>query len=140
MLYSALNIMYHEYKNRITITRQYGWLPEVVCYIGKLEQVIINLLTNACQAIDGLGEIRIATKALDEYVTITIGDSGSGMCPEVRDRIFDPFYTIKPVGLGTGLGLSISADIVKKHGGEISINSQPGQGAEFTMKLPVMGL
>lgn len=98
----------------------------------------MNLLTNAVDAIEGEGEIHIATRAGgDDGVIVTVTDSGSGMPEDVRSHIFDPFYTTKDVGEGTGLGLSISYGIVEKHGGEIEVESQVGEGTTFTVRLPL---
>jgi C4-dicarboxylate-specific signal transduction histidine kinase len=105
----------------------------------QLEQVFINLLTNARDALEGSPErtIRIATESDGEEIRIAFADTGSGIAAEVEQRIFDPFFTTKEVGTGTGLGLSITYSIVKEHGGEISVSSEPGGGARFLIALPV---
>ncbi|HEX7255796.1 MAG TPA: ATP-binding protein [Gaiellaceae bacterium] len=104
----------------------------------QLEQVFINLLTNARDALEGaeVREIRIASESDEDTVRITFSDSGPGIPPELESRVFDPFFTTKEVGSGTGLGLSITYSIVKEHGGEISVSSEPGYGATFTIALP----
>ena len=105
----------------------------------QLEQVFINLLTNARDALEASPQktIRIATESDGEEIRIAFADTGSGIAPEVEQRIFDPFFTTKEVGTGTGLGLSITYSIVKEHGGEITISSEPGGGARFLIALPV---
>ena len=131
----------------IEVIRQYSSLPEVVCYAGQLNQVFMNLLANA---IDALGEaakknqfhtaeIKISTEFIDEErIRIRISDNGSGMSQEVQKRLFDPFFTTKPVGVGTGLGLSISYQIiVDKHGGKLYCSSELGKGTEFIIEIPV---
>ena len=97
----------------------------------------MNILINAIQAIKGSGTIRIRTYKTEEYAIIKIKDSGTGMSEEVRKHIFEPFFTTKEVGEGTGLGLSISYGIIEKHQGKIEVESTPGQGTEFTIKLPL---
>ena len=132
----TLELLYHEYKNRVVISKEYGEIPAIHCYAAKINQVFMNLLINACQAIEGEGEVKIKTSVDDEMVNISITDNGKGIPPEVLDKIFDPFFTTKPVGVGTGLGLSISYKIIKEHGGEILVESSPGRGAEFKIKIP----
>jgi C4-dicarboxylate-specific signal transduction histidine kinase len=107
----------------------------------QLEQVFINLLTNARDALEASPQktIRIATESDGEEIRIEFADTGSGIAPEVEQRIFDPFFTTKEVGTGTGLGLSITYSIVKEHGGEITVSSEPGGGARFLVALPVSG-
>ncbi len=114
-------------------------LPEVTLDAEKMEQVIMNLLINARQAIEGPGRIRVRTGRTtgSGSIFLAVSDSGSGIAPEVLPRIFDPFYTTKPTGMGTGLGLSVSYGIVQDHGGEIEVESTPGQGARFTVRLPL---
>ncbi|MBF0318997.1 MAG: response regulator [Nitrospirae bacterium] len=126
-----------EFKERIKITKHYGTLPKVVCNIGKLNQVFLNLLVNACQAIDNTGEVTIKTRSEGDIVRIDISDTGSGIPKDKIDKIFDTFFTTKPVGKGTGLGLSISLSIIKQHKGTIDVNSIPGEGTTFTIMLPV---
>jgi len=142
-LESTLALLQGELKNRIKIHTQYGAVPEVLCYASQLNQVFMNILSNAAQAIDGDGEIWIETDMADSAGTrmarIRIRDSGQGVSAEVAEKMFDPFFTTKGVGQGTGLGLSISYEIVKKHGGDIHVHSRPGQGAEFEILLPVEG-
>jgi two-component system NtrC family sensor kinase len=137
MLDSALNIMYNNYKGRIEISKEYDDLPKITCRIDKLEQVIINLINNACQAIEDTGDIRVTTHALGDKIEITVADSGCGMTDDVRKHVFDEFFTTKPGKSGTGLGLAISMDIVKKHDGEFLVESEVGKGSKFIMRLPV---
>jgi len=123
---------------RITLTRDYGALPLVDCFAAQLNQVWMNVLTNAAQAIGcAAGEVRIVTRVEDEAVCVEISDTGSGVSAEELKRIFDPFFTTKPVGEGTGLGLSISYGIVKKHGGNIKVESSFGKGTTFTTRIPL---
>lgn len=98
----------------------------------------MNLLVNAVQAIEVKGNIHVKTWAEEGNIFISIGDTGSGIVPEALIKIFDPFYTTKGVGKGTGLGLSISYDIIKKHGGEIKVESEVGKGTIFTMRIPIV--
>lgn len=124
--------------NHIQLKRHYGDLPLVDCYAGQLNQVWMNLLTNAAQAIGrGSGEVRIETNLENETVVVRISDTGEGIKPENLKRIFDPFFTTKPVGEGTGLGLSISYGIVETHGGAIKVESTPGEGTTFTTLIPL---
>jgi len=112
-------------------------VPRVLCARREIEQVLVNLLANALQAIGQSGHVRVSCETEGDRVRIHVDDDGPGIPPDLRDRIFDPFFTTKPVGEGTGLGLAISYHIVKSHGGEIQVFSQPGQGARFTVDLPV---
>jgi signal transduction histidine kinase/ligand-binding sensor domain-containing protein len=136
---STLKLLYNQYKKHVTIVKEYGDVPQVECYAGQLNQVFMNILANAVQAVppdrQG-GEIRIKTERDGADVVIRIRDNGVGMSDEVRKRIFDPFYTTKEVGKGTGLGLSISFSIIEKHQGSISVESERGKGSEFTIRLP----
>jgi signal transduction histidine kinase len=137
-LESSLTLLSHLLKDRITLHRKLGDLPQVECIRSQLDQVFLNVLANAAQAIPGTGEITIETRAEDGRAVVAVSDTGPGIPPEVLGRIFDPFFTTKPVGEGTGLGLSISYEIVKRHGGEITASSPPGQGATFTLRIPVV--
>ena len=137
---STLNIVASELKYKCTVTKDYGELPEVRCYPGQLNQVFMNLLVNAGQAIEECGDVAIKTWADDEHVHIRISDTGQGVAPENLSRLFDPFFTTKPVGKGTGLGLSVSYGIVQKHGGRISVESKVGEGSVFTVSLPRAGV
>ena len=121
----------------IALHREYKDLPLVDCYAGQLNQVWMNLLVNAAQAIDGAGEVRITTGLRNEMALVSISDTGSGITPEDRKKIFDPFFTTKPIGEGTGLGLSTSYSIVRRHGGLIGVDSTPGRGTTFTVALPI---
>jgi len=136
---STLNVVWNELKYKAEVVRDYGDLPRVRCVPGQINQVLMNLLLNAAQAIDERGTIAVRTAAAGEFVRIEIADTGRGMAPEVLKRIFEPFFTTKPVGKGTGLGLSLSWDIVKKHGGRIEVDSEPGRGTTFRIRLPVAG-
>lgn len=143
---TTLNLLQGELKNRIAIYKKYDSVPHIQCYASQINQVFMNILSNAAQAIEGHGNIWITTQALKEfkgqkdkrgYVKISIQDSGKGMSADTVDKIFDPFFTTKGVGQGTGLGLSISYGIVQNHGGEIQVKSEPGVGTEFVVILPV---
>lgn len=139
---NTLTLLTGEMKGRIQIHRQYGQLPLVTCYASQINQVIMNLLSNACQAIEGNGNIwistRIETKGFSvPMVALSIQDSGHGMSPQVIEKIFDPFFSTKGVGQGTGLGLSISYGIIQNHGGQIVVKSQLGTGTEFIIYFPV---
>ena len=124
--------------NHLTLTREYGELPLVECFAGQLNQVWMNLLTNAAQAIGQQpGEVRVETAVRDETVIVRISDTGRGMAPEDLDRIFDPFFSTKSVGEGTGLGLSISYGIIASHGGSITVESALGKGTTFTTVIPL---
>jgi signal transduction histidine kinase len=121
----------------IEVVRDYGELPPVRCYAGQLNQVFLNLLMNACDALDGRGTIRITTRPEPSGVMLRFEDDGPGMPPDVLSRIFEPFFTTKAVGKGTGLGLSLSHGIVARHGGQMEVDSRPGAGARFTIRLPL---
>jgi two-component system NtrC family sensor kinase len=137
-LESTLSILSSDIKNRIQIHREYGNIPTVYCYPGQINQVFMNIITNAIQSIDGKGDIWIKTEKKGLEVHISIRDSGKGIPPEIQEKIFDPFFTTKPVGQGTGLGLSISYGIIQKHKGQIKVSSQPGQGTTFTIILSLI--
>ena len=136
---STVRLLSKYYSSRfITLRRDYGALPPVNCYAGQLNQVWMNLLINAAQAIgEVVGEVRIKTRCERETVIASISDTGKGIAPEHLQRIFDPFFTTKPIGEGTGLGLSITHGIVDRHCGTIEVESIPGQGATFTVSIPV---
>ena len=133
----SLNLLVDHYKDRIIIHRDYADLPRVKCYIGQISQVFVNLITNACQSIEGEGDIWIATRLENDEVVISIRDNGIGIVEDHIDKIFDPFFTTKDVGEGTGLGLSTTYGIIQRHKGEISVDSQVGSGTIFTIRLPV---
>ena len=134
---STLNIVWNEVKYKADVDRQYGELPEVRCIPSQLNQVFMNLLVNAAQAIDERGRIAIRTHCDGTHVVIEVQDSGRGIPPENLQRIFEPFFTTKPVGKGTGLGLSLSWGIVQRHKGSIEVRSESGQGSTFRVTLPI---
>lgn len=136
-LESTINIIWNELKYKAELVRDYGELPPVSCFPQQLNQVFMNILVNAAQAIDGQGEIRVKTWQQEQTVRVAISDTGCGIPEAVRSRIFEPFFTTKDVGSGTGLGMSIVFDIVKKHRGEILVDSEVGQGTTFTVVLPL---
>ncbi|MVW77094.1 ATP-binding protein [Pseudomonas xionganensis] len=133
---SALLIARNNIKDKAETLLQLGELPRIPCAPSQINQVLLNLLNNAAQAIEGFGRIHIKTWAEAEAVFISLQDSGRGMPPAVLARIFDPFFTTKPVGQGTGLGLSISYKIIQDHGGQIRVASEPGRGTRFLIRLP----
>lgn len=134
---SALTLVHHELKTRIEVERDYGELPDVECFPGPLNQVFMNLLVNASQAIEGKGRIRITTRAEGDHVRIAFTDSGSGIRPENLDKVFESGFTTKVVVDGTGLGLAICNKIIHAHHGDIKVESELGEGATFTITLPV---
>lgn len=133
---SSLLIAKSTLKNRIEVIKQLGDIPKISCAPSQINQVLLNLFTNASQAIEGEGKILVKTWADDRNVHISVQDSGKGMPAEVVARIFDPFFTTKPVGEGTGLGLSISFQIIEQHGGRIRVASEVGRGTRFGISLP----
>jgi two-component system NtrC family sensor kinase len=136
-LESSLTLLNHLLKDRITVVRKLGELPPVECIRSQIDQVFLNLLANAAQAINGPGGITIESRAEDGVAVVVVSDTGPGIPKDVIGRIFDPFFTTKPVGEGTGLGLSISYEIIKKHGGDIRVESPEGGGAVFTVRIPL---
>ncbi|MCP5156264.1 MAG: histidine kinase, partial [Ectothiorhodospiraceae bacterium] len=138
-LESTLKLLAPKLKSGITVERDLAELPLVRCNLGLLNQVFLNVLQNACMAMEGRGRIRIATRAEGEDVVVAIRDDGPGMPESVRQRIFEPFFTTKPVGEGTGLGLSLCHGIVSRHGGRIEVDTSPGEGTEFRIVVPVSG-
>ena len=136
-LESTLNIVWNELRYKVTLEREYGTLPMVECLQSELNQVFMNLLLNAGQAIEERGVIGLRTGHADGMVWVEVSDNGPGIPTDMQQRIFDPFFTTKPVGTGTGLGLSISYGIVAKHHGRIEVDSAPGAGSRFKVILPV---
>ncbi len=136
-LESTLNIVWNELKYKAEVVKEYGVLPEIECVPSQLNQVFMNLLVNAAHAIESHGTITIRTGLEGDRVWVEVSDTGKGIAPENIGRVFDPFFTTKPVGKGTGLGLSLSYGIVKKHHGQIDVESTPGQGTTFRVWLPL---
>jgi len=136
---STLNVVWNELKYKADVKKEYGQLPEVQCLPSQLNQIWMNFLVNASHAIVEKGDIYVRT-GMDEGsgdVWVEIEDTGSGMTPDVVNKIFNPFFTTKPVGQGTGLGLSIVTGIVEKHCGKITVDSEPGRGTRLRVTLPV---
>ena len=136
-LESTLNIVWNDLKYKVRIEKHYGTLPLVECHASEINQVLMNLLINAGQAIGERGTISLATGSEDDEAWITISDSGCGIPEEALQKIFDPFFTTKPIGRGTGLGLAICYSIVAKHHGRIEVSSRVGAGTTFRVVLPV---
>lgn len=137
---SALAMLEHEIGERIEVQTEFGETPSLTAQARSLNQVFLNLLTNAVQAIEGEGRITVKTAVEDERIRIDITDDGAGIPEDDLDRIFDPGFTTRGVGVGTGLGLSICYRIVQDHGGDISVQSKVGQGTTFTVRLSLDGL
>jgi signal transduction histidine kinase len=133
---STLTIVQHQLKNRIRVEKQYGNIPPVECHPNRLNQVFMNLLVNASQAISDQGTITIRTARQGNCVKISISDTGVGIPPENLSKVFDPGFTTKGVGVGTGLGLSICYKIIEEHQGKIDVESGD-QGTTFTITLPL---
>lgn len=137
-LESTINIVWNELKYKATVHKEYGELVLTKCYPQQLNQVFVNLLINAVQAIEKQGEITIKSWQEQGSILVSISDTGCGIPAKNLNRIFEPFFTTKEVGKGTGLGLSITYDIVKKHKGDIVVHSEPGKGTTFTVKIPIV--
>lgn len=139
---STLVILRNKYFDKIEIVKDYGNIPEIECYPGKINQVFLNILVNAIQAINGEGKITIKTelKKIEEikYAVISISDTGIGMTEDIKKKIFEPFFTTKNAGEGTGLGLSISSNIIETHNGSIALETQVSKGSTFIIYLPVV--
>ncbi len=131
-------VMGNAKRKQVTITLDLQPLPTVTCYGARINQVVMNLVSNAIDACREGGRVTVRSRpeADGDWVRIEVEDTGSGIAPEIRDKIFDPFFTTKPVGIGSGLGLSISYGIVQDHGGTIEVDSTPGVGSTFTVRLP----
>lgn len=141
---STLTLLRNKFKDSITVHKDFGEIPRVECFPGKLNQVFMNILNNAIQSIQGKGDIYIKTQVVNRnernepaFITVSIRDTGIGMPADIKKRIFEPFFTTKDVGGGTGLGLSISYGIIESHNGKITVESKPGKGSEFIIHLPV---
>ena len=138
-LESTINVAWHEIKYKAEIVRELVSLPLVRCVPAQINQVLMNLLVNAAQAIPERGTITLRCGADDVWAWVEIEDTGCGMSDETRRRMFDPFFTTKPVGKGTGLGMSIAWDIINKHGGSFDIDSTVGKGTRIRLWLPIAG-
>lgn len=136
-LEAVLLFLRHRLKDRIQVERNYCADGTLSCYAGQLNQVFMNIIANAVDAIEAEGKIAIATYRGDESFDISVRDTGKGIPESMHQRIFEPFFTTKPVGQGTGLGLSISYSIVQKHQGTIEIHSREEGGTEFLVKIPL---
>ena len=134
---TTLTLVHHDFKNRIEVVREYGDIPTMICFPSRLNQVFLNVLVNAEQAIEGKGKIGISTRLIDNEIEIAISDTGKGIPRENLARVFDPGFTTKGVGVGTGLGLSICYQIIQDHKGSIRAESEVGKGTTFTIRLPL---
>ncbi len=141
---STLALLSYRLKNHVAVHRDFGNLPEIECLPGQINQVLMNLLANAADAVGNAGNIWLTTRASTSAttndqpeITISVRDDGGGIAPAAQAHIFDPFFTTKDVGKGTGLGLSVSYSIVARHNGSLHVESEPGHGATFVLRLPV---
>ena len=139
-LENTLTLLEHDFKDKIDIVREYGEIPRVTCNPGEINQVFVNLLQNAAEAIKDRGTITIRTFEEDGNVHVRVIDSGAGISPRRRERLFDPVFAKKGLRMKAGLGLFISANIVQKHNGRIEVESEVGKGAAFTVILPVQSV
>jgi len=135
---STINIVWSELKYKVNLVKELSEIPPLLCYPQQINQVIMNLLVNAGQAIEKQGEITVRSWHENGSIYASVSDTGCGIPSTVLNRIFEPFFTTKDVGKGTGLGLSITYDIVKNHDGEITVESEPGKGTTFTIRLPMV--
>jgi signal transduction histidine kinase len=134
---STISLLPEDHEKKVVIHRDYRFQGKVLCNLGQMNQVFMNLLTNALHAINGEGEIWVRTEQEGEHILITLEDTGQGIPPEVLPHVFEPFYTTKDVGQGTGLGLSISHKVIEDHGGRIEVESTLGRGSRFSICLPI---
>ncbi len=133
---SVLLFLRHKMEGRIEVERHYGDVQMLTCLAGELNQVLMNIVANAIDAIEGPGRITLATEQQDGHFVIRVRDTGKGIPEDIRNRVFEPFFTTKPVGKGTGLGLAVSYGIMKAHRGSMEFSSRAGEGTEFTLKIP----
>jgi signal transduction histidine kinase len=142
-LADTLIVAQNEYKSLAKVERDFGQLPPLLCFQGRLNQVFLNLIVNAAHAIGEAkrseGLIRVVSRCDGVAVTVTISDNGGGIPLNIQHQVFDPFFTTKPVGKGTGQGLSLARDIVTAHGGTLTFETRPGQGTDFFIRLPLSG-
>ncbi len=136
---STLMIAQHLLRDRVKVVKHLQPLPKVKCMPSQMNQVFLNLITNAAQAIDGDGTLTIDSKVVNNAAEISFADTGSGIADDILPKIFDPFFTTKQVGEGTGLGLSIVHKILKGHGGSIKVRTTPKKGSVFTLTIPLDG-
>jgi two-component system, NtrC family, sensor kinase len=136
---ATLNVVNNEIKYKATVSTDFGKLPVLRCYAQELNQVFMNILVNAAQAMKESGTIVVRTYHADDQIFIEISDNGVGIHPDNINRIFDPFFTTKDVGKGTGLGMHIAYNIIQKHKGTIRVESTLGEGTTFIIRLPVLG-
>lgn len=134
---STINLASNEFSEKAQVVKQYGRIPDIECLPSEINQALLNLLLNAVQAVEPPGTITVRTGNEDSEVWVEVADTGCGIPAENLKRIYDPFFTTKPVGTGTGLGLSITYGIVRKHNGHIDVQSEPGKGTTFRVVLPV---
>ena len=134
---STLKVCGNEVIQTCLIKENYGEIPEISGNAGQINQVFLNILMNAVQAIEVRGEIEIETKLNGDFVEASFKDNGKGIPKDKIGSIFTPFFTTKPVGTGTGLGLSISYQLIEQHGGEILVDSKVGEGTKMTVRLPI---
>lgn len=134
---ATLKIVWNELKYKCDVHKDLATLPLTKCNINQLNQVFTNLFINAAQAIEKHGELNIQTRTVDDDIEIRVSDTGSGIDPQSLSKLFEPFYTTKPVGEGTGLGLYLSYEIIQKHNGSINVESTPGEGTTFIIRIPV---
>ena len=135
---TTLNVVNNELKYKAEVIKEYGQLPAVECMPSQINQVMMNLLVNAAHAIEQFGRITLRSGQENDWVWLEVEDTGHGIAAHVLTRIYEPFFTTKPVGKGTGLGLSLSYNIVRKHNGRIEVFSTPGQGTRFRVWLPAL--
>jgi len=134
---TTLNVVNNEIKYKAEVTREFGILPELECIPSQINQVVMNLLVNAAHSIERFGHITLRTAHEGDWVWFEVEDTGKGIEKKLLNRIYEPFFTTKPVGKGTGLGLALSYNIVQKHNGRIEVRSEVGQGTCFRVWLPV---
>ncbi len=135
----TLLLIHHQLKERIEVVKDYGDVPSVTCNTGKINQVLLNVLVNASQAIEDQGTITITTSSQAGHLVVEITDSGSGIPPELIEKVFETGFTTKRAGVGTGLGLSICRQIMVDHNGRFELRSQQGVGTTVTVSLPLNG-
>ncbi|MEO1245676.1 MAG: ATP-binding protein [Pseudomonadota bacterium] len=134
---STLKVVANEIKYKCDIEKDFGSLPPVACNLAQINQVFMNMLVNAAQAMESQGTVTISTQTDGDFAVVRFRDTGTGIPADKLGSIFDPFFTTKPVGSGTGLGLSISYGIIQDHGGTIEVDSEVGVGTVFSIRLPV---